>query len=398
MSRFLIISDSNTLEPRVIHAADGVLPGTCYRLSASALAAPAADILRRSIGEPTDAVLLGADVPLEAALLRAAELTSIAPDVAVILLMEADQDPDVLRSAMRAGIREVLPAGVDSDQLRVALERSCHLAERRRQRTEPESGGRRGDVVLVMSPKGGVGKTTISTNLAVGLNSLTPQKVVIVDLDLQFGDVATALNIDPKHVITDAVYNSAAHDTMVLKAYLSRTEQGIYALCGPRTPSDGDQLSTTQIGNLIDQLTTEFEFVVVDTAPGLGEHLLTALERATAAVWVCGMDVPSVRGMAEAQSVLRELDLLPRGRHTVLNFADKRSGLTVADIESSLGTPVDVVIPRSRTLPLSTNRGVPHVAEGRHDGAWRGLTKLVKRFDTEERAQLRQQHRREVIS
>ncbi|MCO1339132.1 pilus assembly protein CpaE [Kocuria polaris] len=398
MSRFLLISDAPSLESRVSSCLAGSLPGSLYRLGASAVELPAADLLRRSIGEATDVVLLGSDVDTDAALRLAADLSSAVPDLSVLLFAEAERDPELLRAAMRAGVREIASPGADAAELRLAIERACLTVERRRHRSEPDAGRPRGEVVAVLSPKGGVGKTTIATNLAVGLGRLAPQQVVIVDLDLQFGDVASSLNIDPEHVITDAVYNSAAHDSMVLKAYLTRTEHGLYALCGPRTPVDADRLSPAQVGVLIDQLTAEFEFVVVDTAPGLGEHLLAALERATAAVWVCGMDVPSVRGMNEALTVLRELELVPRGRHTVLNFADKRSGMTVADVEVSLGSPVDVVVPRSRSLPLSTNRGIPHLSDGRHDGAWRGLSKLVKRFDTEERAQSRQQHRREVIS
>lgn len=398
MSRFLLISDLQPLEARLNAGLNATVPGSLYRIGAGAAGQPADDVLRRSLGEPTDVVILGPDVDADTALRLASSLAATAPDVAVVLVAESDEDPQLMRSAMRAGIRDVAAADADPAALRLAVERACAAVERRRHPAGADSARPRGEVITVLSPKGGVGKTTVATNLAVGLARVAPQRVVVVDLDLQFGDVASALNLDPEHVITDAAQNVAAQDSVVLKAFLARTDHGVYALCGPCTPADADQLTPDQTGLLIDQLAVEFDYVVIDTAPGLGEHLLAALERTTSAVWICGMDVPSVRGTNNALAVLGELQLVPRGRHTVVNFADKHSGLTIGDIESTLGAPVDVVIPRSRALPLSTNRGVPHIADGRHDSAFRGLSKLVDRFDAEERQRLRQQHRREVVS
>jgi pilus assembly protein CpaE len=241
-----------------------------------------------------------------------------------------------------------------------------------------------------------VGKTTVSTNLAVGLAKTAPMGVVIVDLDLQFGDVASALNLDPEHTITDAVFGAAAQASMVLKAFLTVDETGVYALCGPRNPADADLITAEQVAVLVNQLAAEFQYVVLDTAPGLGEHVLAALEQATDGVWVVGMDVPSIRGLNSGLRVLKELQLMPQGRHVVLNFADRRNGLSVQDVETSIGVPVDTVVPRSRVVPLSTNKGVPLLTGSMRDGAWRGLDKLAKRFIPDAKTE-RKLHRREVL-
>jgi pilus assembly protein CpaE len=263
----------------------------------------------------------------------------------------------------------------------------------------PESGQERGRVIAVMSPKGGVGKTTVATNLAIGLGKVAPMGVVIVDLDLQFGDVASGLLLEPEHSISDAVHGAAAQDSMVLKAYLTVHPAGIYALCAPRTPAESDYITAEHVGRLINQLASEFKYVVVDTAPGLGEHCLATLEQATDGVWVCGMDVPSIRGLHKCFAVLRELQLLPQGRHTVLNFADRKSGISVQDVEATIGVPVDAVIPRSRTLPFSTNRGVPVLQSNTRESAFKGLKKLVDRFDPQwVAAGQHKLHRRVVVS
>ncbi|MFB0834010.1 AAA family ATPase [Arthrobacter halodurans] len=399
MSRFLVLTDDLGFEATVRAAVGGAMVGSIHRLAGAAVRLPPAELLTRSGGEPTDVVLVGPDVDREAALWLSTALDLQHPDVSVVIT--AVSDPDLVLRAMRAGVRDIADPKADPAQLRVLLERSCLTAEgRRRQQGDPSRSDRgRGRVISIMSPKGGVGKTTIATNLAVGLAKIAPMGVVIVDLDLQFGDVASALHLDPEHTITDAVFGAAAQDSMVLKAYLSVDESGVYALCGPRTPADADLIGPGQIAALVAQLAAEFRYVVLDTSPGLGEHLLAALEQTTDAVWVCGMDVPSVRGMNKALSVLGELQLIPQGRHVVLNFADRRSGLSIQDIESSIGFPVDAAIPWSRAVPLSTNKGVPLLADRVRDGATRGLEKLVRRFDDDSsKASGRGLHRREVVS
>ena len=120
---------------------------------------------------------------------------------------------------------------------------------------------------------------------------------------------------------------------------------------------------------------------MVDTAPGLSDHTLTTLERATDLVLLTSMDVPGVRGMRKELDVLTELNLVPRGRHLLLNGSDTSGGLSLADIEATLGSSLDVVLPRSSAVPLSTNTGVPMLmaAAGR-DQVARGLQTLVERF------------------
>lgn len=397
MSRFLLLTDQPDFEKVVQLAIRGSLPGNLQRIPAAAVQLAPQELLARSLGEPTDVLMFGPDVSRTAALDLTTAMDLLHPDISVVLTAQADSE--LIMSAMRAGIRDIADPGSEPEQLRILLERNCLTTEsRRRQTGDSNTERRRGRVIAVMSPKGGVGKTTVATNLAVGLAKVAPMSVVILDLDLQFGDVASALNLEPEHTITDAVFGAAAQDSMVLKAYLSVGESGVYALCGPKNPADADLISAEQVAILVSQLAAEFQYVVLDTAPGLGEHLLAALEMATDAVWVCGMDVPSIRGMNNGLVVLRELQLVPEGRHVVLNFADRRAGLTVQDVELSIGLPVDAVIPVSRSVSLSTNKGVPLLAEKSRGPAWRNLDKFARRFDPGSKDALRKSaHRREVL-
>ena len=211
---------------------------------------------------------------------------------------------------------------------------------------------------------------------------MASMKVVVVDLDLQFGDVASGLSLEPEKTLADAVVGAAVQDSVVLKSYLTLHPSGVYALCAPLRPADADQISGEQVGRLLSQLSNEFQYVVVDTAPGLGEHVLATLELATDAVWICGMDIPSIRGLRAGFGVLADLDLVPTNRHVVLNFADRRTGLTLKDVEATIGCPVDVVLPRSRAVPYSTNKGVPLLEDGTRDPVTKGLRQFAEGFST----------------
>jgi pilus assembly protein CpaE len=167
---------------------------------------------------------------------------------------------------------------------------------------------------------------------------------------------------------------------MVLKTFLTQHPSGLYAVCGAESPAAGDTVSATDVSRLLTSLAREFRYVVVDTAPGLSEQTLAALDRATDVVMLSSMDVPGVRGLRKELDVLRELCMIPAGRHVVMNLADPKGGLSVRDVETTIGTGVDVVVPRSAAVPASTNQGVPIVAGGSRDPAAKELRRLVARF------------------
>ncbi|KIC65533.1 AAA family ATPase [Pseudarthrobacter phenanthrenivorans] len=400
MSRFVLITPSTDFERRVRMATAG-MPGSLQYFQADYLPQGPEEVLGQLLGEPPEVFILGPGLPADDALKFAAVMDLQYPEISMILV--AGESSDVAIQAMRAGIRDLLDPAADVDHIRIIVERASLASAGRRRGLAPSSsehhehaaGGR---IIAVISPKGGVGKTTVATNIAVGLGKIAPMGVVIVDLDLQFGDVASGLMLEPEHTITDAVVGAASQDSMVLKTYLTVHPAGIYALCAPKNPVEMDRISGENVSHLLSQLRQEFQYVVVDTAPGLGEHVLATLELASDAVWICGMDVPSIRGLRTGNQILSELNLLPEGRHVVLNMADRRSGLTLQDVEATIGAPVDVVLPRSKSLPFSTNKGVPVLQDGSRDSAAKGLRLLVERFKPNWEARPHKKlHRRAVV-
>lgn len=396
MSRFVLITPNADFDGRLRQAVEGGLQGGVQTFFTNVLPAGPYDLFAQLNQERPEVLILGPDVPLDDALRLATILDVQVPDLTVLLVGEPD--PELLLQAMRAGIRDILSPSADPAHMRVLLERACQSFATRHRPEQPKQADSKGRVIGVFSPKGGVGKTTIATNLAVGLGKVAPMSVVVVDLDLQFGDVASGLYLNPEHTVTDAVSPAASEDTLVLKAFLTVHPSSIYAVCAPDNPVDADDIAPEQVTRLLEQLAEEFQYVVVDTAPGLPEIGLAAMEACTDVVWVSAMDIPSVRGLRSGLEVLRQLDILPEGRHVVLNMADAKCGLSVQDVESTIGAPVDVSVPRSRAVAFSTNRGIPVLQEGKKDPAVKGLNQLVERFSPNGQAKgQRRTHRRVVV-
>ncbi|MCT9623738.1 AAA family ATPase [Pseudarthrobacter equi] len=398
MSRFVLLSPSGDFDQKLRAAVAHGLRGTVQTIASDILPAGPAELFALLNQEQPEVLIIGPDVPYDEALRFAKVFDVQLPGLSLVLV--SDVDPALLLHAMRAGIRDIISPQADPAEIRVLLERACQsFATRHRgpAHQQDEQNGK-GLVIGVFSPKGGVGKTTLATNIAIGLGQIAPMSVVIVDLDLQFGDVASGLYLNPEHTVTDAVTPAAAQDSLVLKAFLTVHPAGIYALCAPPNPVDADHITPDQVSRLLEQLAQEFQYVILDTAPGLPEIGLAAMEQCTDVVWVSAMDIPSLRGLRSGLEVLRQLEIMPESRHVVLNMADAKAGLNVQDVESTIGAPVDVSVPRSRAIALSTNRGIPVLQESRKDPAVKSLRQLVERFNPAWRTQTqRKLHRRVVI-
>ncbi|WP_029433858.1 AAA family ATPase [Blastococcus sp. URHD0036] len=377
MTRVVLAAADAELSARIHAAADGDM----YVLPPGRLPGDPARLFEQLVdGELPEVLVIGPDAASDEVLTLASRLDVQCPGISVVLI--ADPGPQLWQAAMRAGIRDLVTPSADVSALRAAIDHAGGAALSRRRVLRPVEDAARytGRVLTVASPKGGVGKTTVATNLAVGLTETAPQSTVLVDLDVQFGDVAYALGLVPEYGLPDVVQGAASQDTMVLKTFLTQHTSGLFAVCGSESPAAGDRITGDDVSRLLAALAREFRYVVVDTAPGLSEQTLAALDRATDVVMLSSMDVPGVRGLRKELDVLRELCMIPAGRHVVMNFADPKTGLSVRDVETAIGTGVDVVLPRSAAVPVSTNTGVPLLQSGGRDPMTKELRRLVARF------------------
>ncbi len=380
MSRILLLGGDGGLEYRL-----GQFPGNQLVPIAAAVVESTDFDIRGLVADDRlpDIVVLGPQLSRPTAMSLASMLDAMHPQTSVVLV--AEPTTDVMLQAIRSGVRDVLPPEASDEEYRIMLLKAHDHATRRtvRRATEEPIEGRvvESRVVVVASPKGGVGKSTIAVNLAVGLARQAPQDVVLVDLDLQFGDVATHLDLKPAHSLADAFASQGGLDTLLLKTFLTAHPAGFYALCGSESPAAADKVGPKQVRELLTSLASQFRYVIVDTGSGLDEPTLAALEEANDAVFVSSMDVASVRNVRKEIEVLATLNILPARRHFLLNLADRQSGLSVRDVEAVVGLPVNVVVPRSQEVALSSNRGVPVLMEKKGGPAAKAMNNVVKRLE-----------------
>ena len=236
-------------------------------------------------------------------------------------------------------------------------------------------------IITILSPKGGAGKTTVGTNLAVALAARHPRKVVLVDLDLQFGDVASVLRLQPTTTIADIARRWPV-DSANLKLALTPHQSGIYTLCAPLTPAEADDVTAAHVSGVLQVLQRSFEYVVVDTDPGLSERVLSALDVCTDLVMVCATEIPSIQGLSKALEALDVIGLTEPSRHFLLNRADAKVGLEFEDIERMVGATIDIRVPSSIEMVKATNGGVPIMLSKTNDSIVKAFDRLADAFDS----------------
>jgi pilus assembly protein CpaE len=221
---------------------------------------------------------------------------------------------------------------------------------------------RAGQVITVFSPKGGSGKTTISTNLAVALSRLAPP-VCLIDLDLEFGDVAISLRLAPNRTLADAVKLEVEGDEdEALQMLTTDYSDGLKCILAPIEPGDAEKIPSELITDLIALLRPRYSYIVIDTPSQLSPHVLAALDASDHHVLLTNPEIPSLKNL---RLTLDMLDLLhyPRERRSVIfNRADAAAGLSAEEVESTIKTSLTASVPASRDVPASINRGVPIVA------------------------------------
>lgn len=305
-------------------------------------------------------VVIGPDTPVGDALTFASTLRLTRPAVGVVLA-RAYVDVALLTHALRAGVREVVPAD-DQAALAAACRRSYEISKRLISTVPPSQDlipAKEGKVVTVFAAKGGCGKTSFAINLGVALAHETRVRVCIVDLDLAFGDVAISVQLDPARTIVDALPMAGHIDTPGASSLLTRYKPNLDMLLAPVTPGDAEKIPPPLVGELLGVLRGIFDYVVVDTPAQFSEHVLVAMDASAHHVLLTTPDVPALKNLRITLDMLDLLSYPRQIRSVVLNRADSKVGLSLDDVERVVRWPIVAHIPSSREVPVSINKGTP---------------------------------------
>jgi len=360
--------------PVLVETDSGVVPSLLRAMPAGSHAVGAADRMYLWLDQHSDeyVVALGPSLPLDLALSHAEDLRITKPTVSVVLLREAF-DTEALTRAMHAGVRDVVAAD-DEKGLTKAVERAhqLHLALR-----GPGGARQMGRIVTVFSPKGGVGKTTSSVNLALALADKGARKVCLVDLDLAFGDIAITMQLFPTHSIEQAVGSEDSIDLAMIEGLLTRHEDSLTVLAAPAHPDVRERVTPLLISRILRALRDGFDYVVVDTSPSFDDATLTALDETDECVIVATLDVPTLKNVKVALETMDMLNIARGHRHLFLNRADAEVGIGVDKVEAILGMPVTAQLKSAMDIVAATNSGTPIVTSQPNHPASRAYGELA---------------------
>ncbi len=326
-------------------------------------------------------IVLGPSFANEAGFRAVQRLTREHPTCGVILLVH-EVSLDVLQDALRAGVRDVAPIDAGEVALRQAVERvgdvissltthSGHAAT---------STGPRGRVIVAFSTKGGVGKSMMATNLSTGL-AMRGRSTVVVDCDLQFGDDAVLLGIPPQHTTVDAAGAIEHADVDMMNGLLAvHHPTGLRVLPAPIEPSAADTITPEAMLKIVAMLQEMHEFVVIDMPPHFDDLVLALIEYADDVLLVASMDIPSIKNLKVGLQTLNLLSLAGAKLKLVLNRANARVNLEIADVERAVGLPVSFRVPSDIAVPQSVNRGTPVILDRPKSQAAIALAEIADYF------------------
>lgn len=297
------------------------------------------------------------------------------------VVLRRRMDVTSLTQALRSGIREM----VDADDAAALVEACTRSREVSRSLMTPTDQSLRstskGKVITVFSPKGGTGKTMLATNLAMALAKRN-MRTCLVDLDLQFGDVAVALRLEPTRTTSDALGLREAIDEHALTSLLLPYRPNLSVLPGPTRPADAEFISADLVSTLLDGLRSMFDIVIIDTPPAFNDVVLRALDISDVHLLVTTPDLASLKSLRVALDTLNALGYPSGKRQIVLNRDEANIGLTQGDIRQILQMPVAVRIPADRDVIVALNHGATVIEESPRNPVSRSIAKLADQLAT----------------
>jgi pilus assembly protein CpaE len=288
------------------------------------------------------------------------------PDASLILVFDRRRTAP-LRDTIRTGAVDILRLplvdAVIVDAILQALEvRWASLPEEGEEAPGPGP-GRVGEIIAVVSATGGCGKTFLATNIAYHLHARRHKRVCLIDLDLQFGELSSALRLKPKLTIIDLLSHDDEKDLSGrLQEHLVVHDTGIPVLAAPERPVEADGVDAADVGRVLDAARRKFDFVIVDTPPSLSEAVLVALEYADRVFAVATLDLPSIRNLGLLLSTMQQLKVPADRVKLLLNKVETDVGMDVAQVTRHFPQGFEMVVPYGRDVNRSLNMGMPLLA------------------------------------
>jgi pilus assembly protein CpaE len=324
--------------------------------------------------------------------IQATEIIAKEVSIAQIVIVSVQSDTDYLRRAMLAGARDFLSKPPPADELINTIRRLGKLSQQREMQIAaqpvlagggPGTKGLGGKVITVYSPKGGAGCTMLATNLALALHT-NDNKVIIVDANLQFGDVGVFLNLQGKHSLVSLAERADEIEEDFIQSVVVSHSSGVKVLLAPPTPEDAELVGAAQLKKVIEALREHFNYVIVDTSAVLRDVELSAFDASDRVLLVATPDIPSLAKIKKFFDLVEKLEYPSDRVMLVVNRVDKRSVITAANVEETLKhTVAGQILLDDKTVLASINSGVPFITGPRTIPPVQGILDIAQRLRTD---------------
>jgi pilus assembly protein CpaE len=277
---------------------------------------------------------------------------------APVVLLAQSADPTLFEEALEADVADVVVLPEPAERVVFTIRkaaRSARLEHATTQRTQAR-------VITVFSPKGGTGKTVVSTNLATSIAKYEGRRTLLLDLDLQFGDGAIMLGIEPEQTLHDLVTAPGELDEGKFRSYITHhPRSGVDVLAAPLRPEDGELVTDEKVERLLEVAQPAYDVIVVDTSPFFHGPMLSTLDHTDELLLVCSPEVPTLKNVRLGVETLRLLAFPDERMRLCLNRADADVGMRRPEVEGALSMSVDFELPSVQDVPAAVNRGTPLV-------------------------------------
>ncbi|QHS22501.1 AAA family ATPase [Virgibacillus sp. MSP4-1] len=302
------------------------------------------------------------------------------PNLKIILI--AHEDEIDYKKAMYVGATDVIPLNFEEQEWKQALVKAESIIEIKLEEAEKKFDRNPARTITVASTKGGIGKTTISVNLAVAF-AKQAVNVAIIDLDLQFGDVPLLLDLQPKQTIYEWLKESYENGDGKVNPYITYDPKTkVSVLAAPSSPEFAELITGEHISTILSQLQKEFDVIIVDTPPSFVETSLVAIENSEDILLITSLDLPALKNGKLAMDTFELLGLRDKVK-ILLNRDTKMEGMDQSSVEKIIGQNLELSIPSDyKTVISSINLGIPFVIRSPKTNVAKSIEKLVKRIDS----------------
>lgn len=325
-------------------------------------AASGEEAIRKAKIMAPDVILMDINMPGMDGIAATEAISNEVPQC-LIVIISVQGEQEYLRRAMFAGAKDYLVKPFEGDELLQCIRHIYEREQKRRDKFVPiVKTPTLGKVITIFSTKGGIGKTTITTNLAAALGLDAESKVGVIDLDLQFGDVSLFLNTAPKATIADLVTDIENLDGSLLDSYMTKYKDNVKVLAAPLRPEQADSITAAHLAAIIKEMQFNYDYILIDTAPLFNEITFSVLDLSNTIMVATSQDLPTLKNVKLCLEILESLKYPEEKIKVILNRANSIGGMNMKDSEELLKKKIFAAMPSDgRTVVTAVNQGIPFV-------------------------------------